>query len=503
MGKILGGILFWGVIAGLLFVFRPHSFIHRKSVAELTCGQKTAVIILVILVILFVCFLMTLSPIWKGSSPGNVYLHAYEQMTEFMLQGHLDYMGETDPKMLELDNPYDPEERNAAGADFPWDWAYYKGHYYMYFGVVPIILVFLPHRLLFGEVPGTYRVSQLFAGLYIAGLAAFLFWCAKNKFRKITLGEMACLLVAFSLISTVYVAKYPILYQTPVVCGMCLEIWSLFLFSKAVWEERNERSALRLAFFGSFLGALSFGCRPTLALANMLVVPMLIRFLRGKRMTWGLAGRLFWAASPYFLAAAGLMLYNYVRFENPFEFGHSYQLTLADQTKLGSTIDIGKVITGILQQLFAFPGIDGNFPFVRLGTGILISCPLLLFAFIWIKKDKQPDLRKQDLFTFRVLIPVIILLIIAIHYIKTPGVWDRYRSDYLWLMCLGAWLGIGEWNERRKKLECTSSFLCTAALLCVALTSAIFLIPDDGSFTECYPEINRSLWSIMTFGLAG
>lgn len=501
--EILGGVLFWGLIAVLLFLLRPHSFVHRKSAAMLTRGQKTALVLLVFLLIFLVCVLMTLSPIWNGSAPGNVYLHAYEQMTEFMLQGHLDYIGETDPKMLELENPYSPEERESAGVGFPWDWAYYKGHYYMYFGIVPVLLAFLPYRLLLGNVPATYRVSQLFAGLYIAGLAATFFWWSKNRFRKMTLGEMVCLLVSFSLVSTVYVAKFPILYQTPVVCGMCLEIWSLFFFTKAVWEERNERSALRLAFFGSFLGALSFGCRPTLALANLLVIPMLIHFLRGKRMTWKLLARLFLAASPYFLVAAGLMLYNYVRFENPFEFGHSYQLTLADQTKLGNVIDVGKVITGIFQQLFAIPGIDGTFPYIRLGTGILISCPLLLFAFICMGKGKQPDLRNQESFAFRILISMIALLIIAIHFIKTPGVWDRYRSDYLWLLCFGAWLGIGKWNEKRKDICRSSMIICAAALFCVFLAGAVFLIPDDGNWTQCYPEVNQYLWRIMTFGLAG
>lgn len=36
----------------------------------------------------------------------------------------------------------------------------------MYFGIVPVFLVFLPYRLLTGHVPANYRVSQLFAGLY-------------------------------------------------------------------------------------------------------------------------------------------------------------------------------------------------------------------------------------------------------------------------------------------------------------------------------------------------
>ena len=44
------------------------------------------------------------------------------------------------------------------------------------------------------------------------------------------------------------------------------------------------------------------------------------------------------AASPYIIIGALLMLYNYARFENPFEFGQSYQLTVADQTAYGSLL---------------------------------------------------------------------------------------------------------------------------------------------------------------------
>ena len=142
MEKILYGVLFWGLIGGLIFLIRPRSFVHREFAARLKRGQILVLVLLVILLILFVCFLMTLSPVWRGSAPGNVYLHAYEQMTDFILQGHLDYIGETDPRLLELENPYDPEQRAAAGVNYLWDWAYYKGHFYMYFGVVPVFLVF-------------------------------------------------------------------------------------------------------------------------------------------------------------------------------------------------------------------------------------------------------------------------------------------------------------------------------------------------------------------------
>ena len=41
--------------------------------------------------------------------------------------------------------------RKEAGVSVHWDHAYYNGHYYMYFGVVPVLLLFLPFRLLTGQ----------------------------------------------------------------------------------------------------------------------------------------------------------------------------------------------------------------------------------------------------------------------------------------------------------------------------------------------------------------
>ena len=44
------------------------------------------------------------------------------------------------------------------------------------------------------------------------------------------------------------------------------------------------------------------------------------------------------------------MLYNYVRFDSPFEFGQSYQLTITDQSNYGnffSQFDLLKICNGI------------------------------------------------------------------------------------------------------------------------------------------------------------
>ena len=62
--------------------------------------------------------------------------------------------------------------------------------------------------------------------------------------------------------------------------------------------ETKENKQILLAFFGALFGALAFGCRPTIALGNLLVLPMLITYLKEKKITGKLVGKLALAASP-------------------------------------------------------------------------------------------------------------------------------------------------------------------------------------------------------------
>ena len=88
--------------------------------------------------------LMTLCPKFNGEIPEH--RDQYERMAESLLHGHL-YLeyDDIDPKLLAMEDPYDKKTREELGVNFHWDHAFYKGKYYMYFGVVPVFLLFLPY----------------------------------------------------------------------------------------------------------------------------------------------------------------------------------------------------------------------------------------------------------------------------------------------------------------------------------------------------------------------
>ena len=496
---VLGGILLWVFLGGWLFLIRPGSSVHRAGTLEISRKQKGALALLMALLILLLGFLMTLSPVWNGDIPGH--RNQYELITESFLAGRLDFDYEVDPALLAMENPYDMEQRDALGVETHFDHAFYHGKYYMYFGVVPVLLAFMPYRLITGHALVTWQATFLFTTLFLIGLAIYLLWLTRRFFRKATWGAFLSLLTAFSLISTVYIVKYPSLYQTPVACGMMLEVWSLLCFSKAFCAPETSSFSLGLALCGALLGALTFGCRPPLAMANLLIIPLLVRFLRERKITGKLLLRLMCIVLPYLAVAAGLMWYNAARFDNPFEFGQSYQLTITDQTAYGSMFSIENLVrapAGIFNSLLVVSPIDMLFPYLRVGNGAFAICPLLLFSLIFLLPQPRRLLKREGILGFSVMAVLSVMLIAALQIMWSPKLLDRYQSDFLWLLGVAAFCGAGisfAWIQNGRKL---SWLISLASLACVILAVLVFLIPFDYSYTDYHQDAILRIWNFIT-----
>ena len=70
--------------------------------------RKLLIIVLLTATILAAVLPMGLAPMWNGEKPGH--RDQYERMAEALLNGRLDLdYGAVDPRLLALENPYDPE----------------------------------------------------------------------------------------------------------------------------------------------------------------------------------------------------------------------------------------------------------------------------------------------------------------------------------------------------------------------------------------------------------
>lgn len=99
---------------------------------------------------------------WNGTSLVNTFevggdnAQQYAMLAQAMAKGQL-YLEEEPPQWLkDMEDPYDKGARDEAqketGEPYLFDVAYHDGHYYVYFGVVPVLLFYLPFYLLTGPI---------------------------------------------------------------------------------------------------------------------------------------------------------------------------------------------------------------------------------------------------------------------------------------------------------------------------------------------------------------
>lgn len=274
----IGGCLFWGAGALFLYVMRPKSGLSGRTVRTMDIRGKILTAVVAWVVILLCTLPMSLSPAWNGEVPKH--RDQYEVLAESMLNGHiyLDY-DDIDPKLLEMENPYDPDLRKLQDVSFHWDHAFYNGHYYMYFGVVPVFLLFLPFRLIGIELY-SYQATQIFVILIICGLFAVFYEISRRMCPKIPLGAFLFVSAACSWISVWYAVKYPALYCTANSSGVCMAVWGFYFCYRAFVVDEKQKEILPHAVLGALFSALTFGCRPTVGLFCLSLLPLLFSYFK-------------------------------------------------------------------------------------------------------------------------------------------------------------------------------------------------------------------------------
>lgn len=377
-------IIVYAIVFFVIYQCRPKAFLINKCLVNET--RNKFLVLIALLVTALLCTLpMGISPLYNGKIPDH--RNQYELFTESLLKGHLyiDYKN-IDPKLSELENPYDPVKRAELDIDYHWDHAWYNNHYYMYFGVVPVFLIFLPYRIITGENLNSYHATQVFVFAFLIGLFMFLYELCRKFLKKISIGLFLSLAVSFSVISVWNSIGVPALYCTAQTAGICMEIWSIFFFFEAVYVVEKEKRQLLFIFLGSLFGALVFGCRPTIGLANIVVFPLLFEYWR-KRKECGnvniyLHVYLLAVILPYAIIGILLMAYNYVRFDSVFEFGQSYQLTNVDTIAYAASgPSLFRLVNGLIDIFISNHPLSGEFPYVVFG-GVFYCHPILM-AFLF------------------------------------------------------------------------------------------------------------------------
>lgn len=382
---------------------------------------------------------------------------------------------EVPDQLAQTANPYDVPTRLKLLEDgvspIYWDYVYFDGHWYSYFGVLPAVLLFAPYRLITGHMLPTAAAEQLLVLLFIIFFSMLLVRVIQRVMPKTSVAAASLAMVSALLGAQVgYLAYRTNFYQVPFAASLALTSLGLWFWLGADtssrpllpvdrWQAGDARplSLPRLAI-GALCIAANFGCRPTFALAALLAIPLfwpqiraMVNDLIHRRIRLSKALRAPLAmVIPALLIVVPLMFWNKARFGSLFNFGNAYQFTVSDMTRY--TTPLADMPATVWYYLFLPIRFVRDFPWMAISPApmpvwgyyevmvgaLFTATPLMLLALA------LPFLHKLEMHGMRRwLISCLILagaLVVFDSYVGGLG-W-RYSADFGWLVALASVPGL-------------------------------------------------------------
>jgi len=401
-----------------------------------------------------------LAALWAASRPYAWSGPADKETTNLVVAGwragHVWLDRPAPPELARAPDPY----RFATYRPYlapPWsltDLSYHRGHLYAYFGATPALLLFWPYRAL----TGTYlHEAWAVLGFCLAGYAlsvGLALAAARRCFPAAGAanGAAAALLLGSATALPVFLVR-PGLYEVAISCGYALVMLGLGALWAAWHAPARRWQGLALA---SLAFGLAVGARPSLLFgAAILLVPVAALY-RGRRRgpaatPWLPA--LLATLLPIAAVGAGLATYNQLRFGDPLQFGHAYQLTGFDPA--GAPAFAPRFAWDNLRLYFlAVPRWTGAFPYlwapalpvlqpthqpVEFFFGTLVVIPVLGLAAAAPLAARRPEAGG----VLRGAVPLLAGLFLAtvVPICGFAGASSRYLLDFLPPLALLAWLG--------------------------------------------------------------
>ena len=237
---------------------------------------------------------------------------------------HLHLATEPPAALLAKPNPFDP----ANAGYWLWDASLHGGHYYLYWGPVPALLLAAVKTLFrISTAVGDQHVVfwlttlQLVAGTLLVERAGRLLYD-----RPPLALEVAAILAIGCANPTLYNLARPAVYEAAIVGGQAFLLLGMVFALDAV-AAATLRPARLLAAGAAWAAA--FGCRmsvgPTVAL---LAAVTLLGMVAGKpERRRRLLSSALWLGAPLAAGLGLFLVYNRLRFDGWFDFGQRHQLT--------------------------------------------------------------------------------------------------------------------------------------------------------------------------------
>lgn len=440
----------------------------------------------------------------------------YKELAVAFENGETALPYEASKGILEAENPYDTIYLQANNIDYNADYSYFNGRYYVYFGLVPEVLLYLPFHMTTGKDFPNWAAAFVFTAMFAAGV--FLMYRALIKRYFSRNGDVTfvsyILVSLFTILSGTFAYVYftADLYSVPIMAALALTVWGLFfwIWASNTKEERKGRKAL-LITLGSLCMALVAGCRPQMVLLSTLIIPIFWTETVKNRELFSRksVGRSIALILPYVIVAVVLMYYNYARFGSPFDFGATYSLTNNDMNLRG--VSVSRMLLGMGSFLFSPPNINGVFPFLHTSSlqysymgrmvtehflGGIIVCNVLTWVLVLLP-HLWSELKKMNLRLF-VGITLSVSLVIGLLDANQAGVLQRYMADFAFgIIAVSAILLL---ILVRKQPKLGLNFLKIGLLLEIGYSLLVICNDASGITLKLYnPELFYRIASIFVF----
>ncbi|MBR2907446.1 MAG: hypothetical protein IKC26_05315 [Clostridia bacterium] len=517
-------------VTGLFYTdYDPKNYRHRH-------GAKTAVLVTLLLSLFFASSLLYARSAHEYPllNPVKNYQPYIQQFDAFMKgQLHLDVP--VPDELLSVENPYDHASR--VDADPLWDRAYYDGKYYSYFGITPILLVYLPYYLFTGTLPADNLVMTVFLLITAVFIPlSVLKWVDLHEKRTIPLPVVwlgAVTAFVGSMMLLIARSVTPFYYIAALSASAFLSVF-LYLLLKAAEADRLRTRILFYLLAGLAFAFILHSRLNVALLAAFIVIPYLFFRVLKKRSQPSVASdtahselstsaeksnapdvgdephtglhtrpsvllgriRAFLAPPkeivvsllalglPVLVGITALLILNQARFGSIFEFGTSYQLTVSDVRY--NELSLGDLVPAIYHYFLQDLSTSAFFPFFSIdreslsnyGHYVYIDASFGLFSLPLFRAllffPAALFLKRRTRYEKTLLLSLLIgLITVALLNFSMGGVIFRYVADLTVLASLGA------------------VFLCFA--LCSAVSNSGKQSEGDEAVTEHIPMSKKAV----------
>lgn len=446
------------VIALFTWAFRPSSRLYRTRLDMTQLSQKLALtgfIVVQSAVLIAICGLTSTNNPDAGTTVYSSQFghwtnpNQYQLLADSLLNGHVNLNVPVDQSLLTMDNPYSFSDRkelaDSAPHTFFWDYAYFDGKYYSYFGVVPALLLFVPYQFITGSALPSVMAMRILATVFTIMASLLVTKFISHYFGgKASVGIPALSLFGFILGSgIIYFCYLPNFYAFPISTAMILTVSGLYCWLCS--KRPNGTLNAWLIALGSFLIALNLGTRPQFLIVCLLAFPLFWDEITKSRQLFSVKGipATIAAFAPFVAVLLPFLWYNKIRFGSITDLGSNYNLTGYDMTTQRPSKFL--VPASLFIQLFQPVNLTGTFPYINTTTvnlpeptepslgGFFMMIPFALFGLLLCLVKRQLKQRKLWALALTCLGSAFVVIVVDVI---TCGTNNRYYADSAWLLLL-------------------------------------------------------------------